>query len=84
MNSDMMHGTWKELKGKVRQKWGQLTDSDLDQIQGKREELSGLLQRKYGYARDRADREVDQFYAENKFDPTYSGTTGSMGSMHNP
>lgn len=83
MNNDMMQGSWKELKGKARQKWGQLTDSDLDQFQGKREELSGVLQRKYGYARDRADREVDQFFTENNYDPAHSGFMGG-GTTNKP
>lgn len=83
MNQDMMHGTWKEIKGKARQKWGQLTDNDLDQLEGKREELSGLLQRKYGYAKERADHEVDQFFTENQYDPNYTGSTGSMGGSGN-
>ena len=61
MNWDQIEGSWKELKGKVRQKWGKLTDDEVDQIQGKREELVGRLQKKYGYARDAAEREVDDW-----------------------
>lgn len=81
MNDDTMKGGWKELKGKARQKWGQLTDNELDQLQGKREELSGVLQKKYGYARDRADREVDEFFHENQYDPMTGRYTGSTGHM---
>ena len=61
MNWDQIEGSWKELKGKVRQKWGKLTDDEVDQIQGKREELVGRLQKKYGYGRDAAEREVDDW-----------------------
>jgi uncharacterized protein YjbJ (UPF0337 family) len=61
MNWDQIEGSWKELKGKVRQKWGKLTDDEVDQISGKREELVGRLQKKYGYARDAAEREVDDW-----------------------
>jgi uncharacterized protein YjbJ (UPF0337 family) len=49
------------LKGKVREQWGKLTDDDLDQIQGKSEQLVGRLQERYGWARDDAKREVDNW-----------------------
>ncbi|MBV8077376.1 MAG: CsbD family protein, partial [Planctomycetaceae bacterium] len=52
--------SWKELKGKVKEKWGQLTDDDLEQAAGRRDQLVGALQRRYGYERDRAEREVDE------------------------
>jgi uncharacterized protein YjbJ (UPF0337 family) len=61
MNWDQIEGSWKELKGKVRQKWGKLTDDELDQISGKREELVGRLQKKYGYAREDAEKEVEDW-----------------------
>ena len=53
MNWDRVEGNWKELKGKVQQKWGKLTNDDLDVIEGKRMELSGRLQQRYGVARTR-------------------------------
>lgn len=62
MNSDTVEGQWKQMKGKARQQWGKLTDDDLDRVQGKREELTGLVQEKYGYARDQAKKEVDDFF----------------------
>ncbi|MBV8075593.1 MAG: CsbD family protein, partial [Planctomycetaceae bacterium] len=52
--------SWKELKGKVKEKWGQLTDDDLEQAAGRRDQLVGALQRRYGYERDRAERELDE------------------------
>ena len=52
MNWDRVEGNWKQFKGKARQKWGKLTDDDLDVIEGKRTELSGKLQARYGYAKD--------------------------------
>ena len=61
MNMDIVEGKWKELRGKVQQQWGDLTDSDLDQIAGRRTELEGLLQKRYGYTKERAHREVDEF-----------------------
>jgi uncharacterized protein YjbJ (UPF0337 family) len=54
MNSDRIEGNWKEMKGKVQQKWGKLTDDDLDVIDGRREELVGKIQQAYGKSRDEA------------------------------
>ena len=61
MNKDEMIGNWKQLKGKVQQKWGDLTDDDLDRINGQREELIGRIQEKYGRARREVEREVREF-----------------------
>ncbi|MES2605448.1 MAG: CsbD family protein [Pseudomonadota bacterium] len=58
MNEDILKGKWKELKGNVRQQWGKLTNDDLDRVKGSQEELVGLLQQRYGYERDQANREV--------------------------
>ena len=59
MNWDRVEGNWKQFKGKVKEKWGDLTDDDLDRIEGKRDQLIGLIQKKYGWAKDRAEQEVD-------------------------
>jgi uncharacterized protein YjbJ (UPF0337 family) len=61
MNQDIMEGKWKQLKGKVKQQWGKLTDDQLDQISGRSEEVAGLLQENYGYTVARARKEVDDF-----------------------
>jgi uncharacterized protein YjbJ (UPF0337 family) len=61
MNWDRIEGNWKQLTGKVKEKWGQLTDDDLTQINGNREQLEGILQERYGYAKDRAKSEIDQW-----------------------
>lgn len=61
MNADVLKGKWLQLKGKVRSQWGKLTDDELDQINGNSEQLVGLLQERYGYAKDRAEREVNTF-----------------------
>ena len=61
MNWDEVKGNWKRVKGQARQKWGKLTDDDLDVIDGRREELAGRLQARYGYERERAERESDEF-----------------------
>jgi len=60
MNWDQVAGNWKQFRGKVQEKWGDLTDDELDQIAGKREQLVGALQKRYGYARDQAEREVEE------------------------
>jgi uncharacterized protein YjbJ (UPF0337 family) len=62
MNSDRIEGNWKEMKGKVQQKWGKLTDDDLDVIDGRREELVGKIQQAYGKSRDEAKNEVDKYF----------------------
>src|SRR5437588_10931815 len=59
MNWDRVEGNWKQFKGKAQQKWGKLTNDDLDVVQGKRMELSGRLQQRYGVARDEAERQID-------------------------
>ena len=63
MNEDILKGKWNQLKGQIKQAWGELTDDDLDRIEGRRDELVGVLQERYGYARERAEREVDDFLA---------------------
>lgn len=61
MNWDRIEGNWKEFKGKAKQQWGKLTDDDLTYIDGNRDELAGRLQQRYGYAKDRVDREIDNW-----------------------
>jgi len=55
MNSDTIQGGWMEFKGKLREIWGDLTDSDLDRFQGKTDQLVGMLQRKYGLAKEEVE-----------------------------
>lgn len=66
MNWDHVEGNWKQLKGRLQQQWGKLTDDDLDKIKGKRTELVGKLQTHHGYARERAEEEVDAFCSSCK------------------
>lgn len=61
MNWDQIAGNWKQFTGNIKAKWGKLTDNDLTTIAGKRDELAGLLQTKYGYAKDHAEKELDAF-----------------------
>jgi uncharacterized protein YjbJ (UPF0337 family) len=61
MNWDRIEGNWKNFKGKVRSKWGKLTDDDLEMAKGKRDMLVGRLQERYGMKKDQAEREVDEW-----------------------
>ena len=61
MNKNILEGKWKQLRGGIREKWGELTDDELDQIAGKRDKLVGLLQEKYGYTQVEAERQIDDF-----------------------
>jgi uncharacterized protein YjbJ (UPF0337 family) len=61
MNWDTLSGRWRELGGKLRTKWGKLTDDDLQVIGGKKDVLVGRLQQRYGFQKDHAEREVDDF-----------------------
>ena len=60
MNEDILEGNWRELRGRVKNWWGQLNDSDLDQIQGHYERLVGKLQKRYGYTRREAHPPVPE------------------------
>ncbi len=61
MNWDVIKGNWTQFKGKAQQQWGKLTDDDMARADGNREELVGIIQEKYGYAKDEADRQVDEW-----------------------
>jgi len=60
MNTDTIKGDWKQLKGKIKEKWGDLTDDDLQKVEGKRDQLVGLLQKKYGLAKEEAERQLNE------------------------
>jgi uncharacterized protein YjbJ (UPF0337 family) len=61
MNQDRIAGQWKQLAGKLKTKWGKLTDDDLKQAEGTSEYLAGRLQERYGLAKDEADKQVKDF-----------------------
>ena len=65
MNQDRFEGNWKQIKGKVREQWGKLTDDDLDVIAGKRDQLLGRIQQRHGVAKDEAERQVETFERRN-------------------
>jgi uncharacterized protein YjbJ (UPF0337 family) len=60
MNADQIKGNWKQLKGKVKEQWGKLTDDDITVIDGEREQLLGKLQERYGYSKEQAERELER------------------------
>ena len=61
MNWDRIEGQWKQAEGKVREKWGKLTNDDLVRVAGKRDQLVGLIQQKYGESKDEVERQVGEF-----------------------
>jgi uncharacterized protein YjbJ (UPF0337 family) len=58
MNWEQVRGNWNQLRGRAKQQWGKLTDDDLTLIEGRRDELVGILQTRYGYAKEQAEKEV--------------------------
>jgi uncharacterized protein YjbJ (UPF0337 family) len=66
MNWDQMEGKWKQYKGQVKEKWGKLTDDDLDVIDGRRQQLVGRIQERYGMAKDVAEKQADEFVSALK------------------
>lgn len=61
MNRDQLEGKWKQLVGNVRTRWGELTDDDVQQIKGNAQQLAGKLQERYGYTKEQAERELDEW-----------------------
>ena len=59
MNWDRIEGNWKQLQGKTQEQWGKLTNDDLDVIAGKRDQLAGKIQARYGVAKDEAEKQID-------------------------
>ena len=59
MNWDQVEGNWTQMKGRVKEAWGDLTDSDLTKIEGKRDRLAGALQERYGKQKEEAEKEID-------------------------
>jgi uncharacterized protein YjbJ (UPF0337 family) len=61
MNWDQIAGQWKQLKGRAKTKWGKLTDDEVDIVEGKRDQLVGKIQERYGIDKDKAEKEVDEW-----------------------
>lgn len=60
MNQDVFEGKWKEMRGQVKEWWGKLTDDDLERVGGKADQMIGLLQQKYGYTKEHAEKEFNR------------------------
>jgi uncharacterized protein YjbJ (UPF0337 family) len=67
MNWDQIAGNWKQLKGQIRKKWGDLTDDDFDRIAGNRDMLVGRIQERYGISKEQAERQVKEFERDSRF-----------------
>ncbi|MEJ4045955.1 CsbD family protein [Erwinia sp. SLM-02] len=65
MNNDEVSGNWKQFKGKVKEQWGKLTDDDLTVVEGKRDQLVGKIQERYGYQKDQAEKELSDWESRN-------------------
>jgi uncharacterized protein YjbJ (UPF0337 family) len=66
MNWDRIAGNWKQAKGKMKEQWGKLTDDDLDNIAGKRDQLVGKIQNAYGIGKDEAEKQIDEWEARQR------------------
>ena len=90
MNWDQVQGKWTQVKGKAHEKWGKLTNDDLDVIDGKREQFVGCLQERYGILKEEAEKQVDEFAktldaenaAEKREERREAGRTRAAGQNH--
>lgn len=64
MNRNILQGKWKQLRGEIRTRWGELTDDDLDKVSGQSDKLAGILQERYGYTQMEAERQINDFLDE--------------------
>lgn len=60
MNRDIIEGNWKQIRGRIKAKWGQLTDDELDQIEGNYDQLCGRVQKAYGLSREQVEKEISK------------------------
>jgi uncharacterized protein YjbJ (UPF0337 family) len=79
MNWDQIEGKWKQYKGRVKEKWGKLTDDDLDVINGKRQQLVGKIQERYGSAKEAAEQQADEFVKSLQAEQSTKETTQGTG-----
>jgi uncharacterized protein YjbJ (UPF0337 family)/sporulation protein YlmC with PRC-barrel domain len=79
MNTDVFEGNWKHIRGHVKEWWDDLTDDDLDKIEGKRDRLIGLLQKQYGYTKAQAEQELDHHFSElSQDEPQYGAQATTL------
>jgi len=67
MDWNRVEGNWKQIKGKVKERWGKLTDDDLNVIGGRREQLEGKIQERYGFAKDQVHKDIDDWYSSQRW-----------------
>jgi uncharacterized protein YjbJ (UPF0337 family) len=77
MNQDQFEGKWKQIKGSVKQRWGKLTDDDVAVLSGKKDELIGKLQERYGITREQAEKEADEWAQAANADLAAGTSAGS-------
>ena len=65
MNEDQVKGNWKQFKGKMKEQWGKLTDDDFDVAEGKRDQLAGKIQERYGIGKEEAEKQLDDWQTSN-------------------
>ncbi|MCP2041071.1 uncharacterized protein YjbJ (UPF0337 family) [Neisseria sp. HSC-16F19] len=65
MNKDILEGKWNQLKGRAKEKWGQLTDDDWTAVEGQRDQLLGRIQERYGYTKEQAQKEIEDWFNDN-------------------
>ncbi len=68
MNWDIIQGKWDQLKGSIKEKWGDLTDDELTQISGQQDKLAGTLQEKYGWTKEKVNDEINHFFKDKDKD----------------
>lgn len=81
MNKDRLEGNWKQFTGKVKEKWGKLTDNDLDMINGRREQLVGRIQESYGCAREEAEKQVKEFEKNHAYEWSDTHSVGGKNRV---
>ncbi|WP_300004325.1 CsbD family protein [uncultured Cedecea sp.] len=67
MNQDRISGNWKQFKGKVKEQWGKLTEDDLNVVEGKRDQLAGRIQERYGYTKEQVEKEMKDWEDSSKY-----------------
>jgi uncharacterized protein YjbJ (UPF0337 family) len=75
MNRDTLKGQWMQIKGRVREQWGKLTDDEIDQMQGNAEQLIGKVQERYGRTREQAEQEVNSWLSQQGSDESRRKTS---------
>lgn len=66
MNKEQWSGNWKQIKGKVKEAWANLTDDDIEAVQGKRDQLAGKIEERYGIAKEEAQQQLEEFENKNR------------------